>query len=65
MLNPEPIVSSAALAASASKQGLTLVHLSAQRKHLLWDTPGGFSVSVTKDLSGCAEKWTSYAYSRR
>jgi len=28
------------LASSAAIQGLTLVHLSAQRKHILWDTFG-------------------------
>ena len=29
-------------------QGLTLVHFSAQRKLFLWDTLGGYQVSVTK-----------------
>jgi len=33
-------------------QGLTLVHFSAQRKHLLMDTLGEFSGSVTKNVSG-------------
>jgi hypothetical protein len=33
-------------------QGLTLVHQSAQRTFLLGDTPGNFSVSVTKNGSG-------------
>jgi len=27
-------------AARAARQGLTLVHISAQRKHILWDTLG-------------------------
>ena len=33
-------------------QGLTLVHSSAQRKHLLLDAMSGFSVSATKSGSG-------------
>jgi len=36
------------------RQGLTLVHFSAQRKHLLRDTSDGSSASVTK-----SEKWMS------
>ena len=31
----------------AVSQGRTLVHVSDQRKYLLWDTLGGLSVSVT------------------
>jgi hypothetical protein len=30
-------------AAAAAVQGLTLIHDSACREHLLWDTVGGFS----------------------
>ena len=33
-------------------QGLTLVHFSAQRKHLLRDTLGGSSGAVTQNVSG-------------
>ena len=33
---------------STDRQGLTFLDLSAQRKHLLWDTLGGFRVSVTE-----------------
>jgi hypothetical protein len=36
----------AAYALSASSQGLTLVHFSAQSKHILWDTLAGFSPSL-------------------
>ena len=38
--------------APASCQELTLIHLSAQRKHLLRATPGDFSGPVTKNVSG-------------
>jgi len=38
--------------ACASCQRPTLVHLSAQRKPILWDTPGGFCVSVSENVSG-------------
>jgi hypothetical protein len=35
-------------------RGLTLFHCSAQRKHLLSDTMGNLSVSMTKTGSGCS-----------
>ena len=41
--------------AAAADQGPTLVHFPTQRKHLLWDTLGGFS---DKNGSGCDEMWT-------
>ena len=54
-----PAASAAAAAAcacsfhgSTGHQGLTLVHFSAQREHLLWDMLGGFSVSVNQYVSG-------------
>jgi len=37
------IMSGAAFFFPSVRQGLTLVHISAQRKHFLWDTVGGFS----------------------
>jgi hypothetical protein len=40
----------------SSAQGLTLIHVSARRKHFLWDTLGGVS---NKNGSGEAAKWTS------
>jgi hypothetical protein len=43
---------STALGTSALSEGLTLVHSSAQRKHPLRSTLGGFRVSVTKSVSG-------------
>jgi len=39
-------------AASTATQGPTLVHFSAQLKHILRDTLGGFSGSGTKNGSG-------------
>ena len=38
--------------AGAADQGLTLVHFSAQRKHCLWDTLGGFTPFSDKNGSG-------------
>jgi hypothetical protein len=32
------------------RQGLTLVHFPIQRKHILQDTLGGFSISVNKNV---------------
>ena len=54
-----PLGSATAAAAAAPWQGLTLVHFSAQRMHLLRETLGNFSGSVTRNGSGRAEKWTS------
>ena len=43
-----PASTHASMVAWASARGLTLLHVLAQRRHLLWNTLGGFSVSVTK-----------------
>ena len=43
----------------AGQQGLTLVHFSAQRKHVLWDTLCLWAGSMTRNGSGRAEMWTS------
>jgi hypothetical protein len=36
---------------TATEQGLTLFHFSAQRKHFLWDMMGGFSSGKNIDES--------------
>jgi hypothetical protein len=38
-VDPTLVVSEVALS-SPSRQGLTIIHFSAQRKHILWDTLG-------------------------
>jgi len=49
----------AAVHAASRTQGLTLVQFSAQLKHVLWDTLCLWAGSMTRNGSGCTEKWTS------
>ena len=48
-----------------ANQGLTLVHISAQCRHLVRETLGSAIGSGTKNVSGSAEKWTSLSPCRR
>jgi len=45
---PPCLESALAAAASPSCQGLTLIHISAQRKHFLWDKLGDFNLLESK-----------------